>query len=363
MKILRKLRVLANPLFWLYAVRRLASSFRWLLADYGEYRKAPPGLGPPPWRMDLACPEPGRITIHPAANIGRGAMLSAEPLSPADTARMLIDEGAYIGPGVELGLTPGCLLHIGAHTSMHRGTVILGNVRIGRHCILSYNIYIASGSHVVDAEPSWLIKDQDDAFGTDRSAGECVVIEDDVWLGWSVFVKTGVTIGRGCVVGSNAVVTSDLEPYGIYGGVPARKIRTRLAFEPPSAVSSMENNDLPYFYRGFLVDQTSLRASRVSGLVMLHGEAALILQRASTESALTLEGAWLGGTACRLAISVDGVRVFESDIAPGDFALQVPNLQAGTAPCKAAPGRGMEIGIALLDGDPRSLGLRRARVN
>jgi acetyltransferase-like isoleucine patch superfamily enzyme len=54
-----------------------------------------------------------------------------------------------------------------------------------------------------------------------------IVIEDDVWIGFGAVILPGVTIGRGSIVGSNSVVTRDVEPYTIVGGVPARLIRRR----------------------------------------------------------------------------------------------------------------------------------------
>lgn len=54
-----------------------------------------------------------------------------------------------------------------------------------------------------------------------------VKIGHDVWIGSDVRVMSGATIGNGCVIGARAVVTKQLEPYGIYGGVPARLIRFR----------------------------------------------------------------------------------------------------------------------------------------
>ena len=53
------------------------------------------------------------------------------------------------------------------------------------------------------------------------------MIEDDVWLGMGVKVMDGVRIGRGAVVGANAVVTKDIPPYSVAVGVPARVIRKR----------------------------------------------------------------------------------------------------------------------------------------
>ena len=55
------------------------------------------------------------------------------------------------------------------------------------------------------------------------------VVERDVWIGFGAVVMAGVTIGRGSVVAANAVVTRDVEPYTIVGGVPAKPIGKRFA--------------------------------------------------------------------------------------------------------------------------------------
>lgn len=53
------------------------------------------------------------------------------------------------------------------------------------------------------------------------------IIGNDVWIGHNVTVKQGVTIGHGAVIGSNALVTKDVPPYAIAGGVPAKIIKYR----------------------------------------------------------------------------------------------------------------------------------------
>ena len=54
---------------------------------------------------------------------------------------------------------------------------------------------------------------------------EDVVIEKDVWIGCNVTILSGVNIGRGSVIAAGAVVTKDVPPYSICGGVPARFIK------------------------------------------------------------------------------------------------------------------------------------------
>lgn len=56
-----------------------------------------------------------------------------------------------------------------------------------------------------------------------------IVIGNDVWIGYDAVIMAGVTIGDGAIVGARAVVTRDVEPYSIVGGVPAREIRKRFA--------------------------------------------------------------------------------------------------------------------------------------
>ena len=54
-----------------------------------------------------------------------------------------------------------------------------------------------------------------------------IVVGNDVWIGYEVVVLAGVTIGDGAIVGSRAVVTKDVPPYTIVGGIPAKPIRKR----------------------------------------------------------------------------------------------------------------------------------------
>lgn len=56
-----------------------------------------------------------------------------------------------------------------------------------------------------------------------------IVIGNDVWIGYDAIIMAGVAIGDGAIIGTRAVVTKDVEPYSIVGGVPAKEIRKRFS--------------------------------------------------------------------------------------------------------------------------------------
>lgn len=56
-----------------------------------------------------------------------------------------------------------------------------------------------------------------------------IVIGNDVWIGYDAVIMAGVTVGDGAIIGTRAVVTKDVEPYSIVGGIPAKEIRKRFS--------------------------------------------------------------------------------------------------------------------------------------
>lgn len=67
-----------------------------------------------------------------------------------------------------------------------------------------------------------------------------IVIGNDVWIGYEAVILAGVTIGDGAIIGTRAVVTKDVEPYTIVGGVPARPIRKRFSDENINTLLSLK---------------------------------------------------------------------------------------------------------------------------
>ena len=58
-----------------------------------------------------------------------------------------------------------------------------------------------------------------------------IVVGDDVWVGQRAIIMSGVNIGQGAVIGAGAIVTKNVPPYAIVGGIPAKVIRYRFSEE------------------------------------------------------------------------------------------------------------------------------------
>lgn len=67
-----------------------------------------------------------------------------------------------------------------------------------------------------------------------------IVIGNDVWICYDAVIMAGVKIGDGAIIGTRAVVTKDIEPYSIVGGVPAKEIRKRFAPEVIEKLKSVQ---------------------------------------------------------------------------------------------------------------------------
>ena len=72
-----------------------------------------------------------------------------------------------------------------------------------------------------------------------------IVIGNDVWIGYEAVILAGVTIGGGAIIGTRAVVTKDVPPYTIVGGVPAKPIRKRFPDDTIAALLALRWWDWP----------------------------------------------------------------------------------------------------------------------
>lgn len=107
---------------------------------------------------------------------------------------------------------------------------------IGRFCSIACGarFLFTSGNHALKSLSTYTFPIFFDEWGLDakniRDAWDNkgdTVIGNDVWIGYEAIIMSGVKIGDGAIVGTRAVVTGDVPPYTIVGGVPARPIRKR----------------------------------------------------------------------------------------------------------------------------------------
>lgn len=155
--------------------------------------------------------------------------------------RCSIAGATTLGTAVALG-SEVCLrdAQIGDYSYLGRNCNIT-RATIGKFCSIASEVYIGLGIHplapFVSTHPifylrrprvSWNFTDHDY-----RSEYIDTVIGNDVWIGLRAAIRDGVTVGDGAVVATGAIVTSDVPPYAIVAGVPAKIIRYRF---PPDTV-------------------------------------------------------------------------------------------------------------------------------
>lgn len=135
--------------------------------------------------------------------------------------RVTIGKYAIIRPTNIYGSAIGEGLKIGNNSSIGPYSYIgcSGYIEIGENVMMSPRVSIYAENHLFD-HPELTIKEQ----GVRR---EFVKIEDDCWIAANTVILAGVTIGRGSVIAAGSVVTKDVLPYSIVGGVPAKLIKHR----------------------------------------------------------------------------------------------------------------------------------------
>jgi acetyltransferase-like isoleucine patch superfamily enzyme len=143
--------------------------------------------------------------VHRDSTIGRNASIA---------------EGVVVNAGVSLG----------DWSYANRGAILFSG-RIGKFCSIAHYAQIGPEQHPVDHLSSSPVTYKPGTdVGADAHWNEWPappIIGNDVWIGSHAVVLQGVTVGDGAIVAAGAVVTTDVEPYAIVGGVPAKLIRKR----------------------------------------------------------------------------------------------------------------------------------------
>lgn len=106
------------------------------------------------------------------------------------------------------------------------------HLMIKNYVSIAQNVtFILNAEHYVDRISTYPFKVKILQITSLESFGKGdIIVDDDVWIGYGAIIMSGVHIGQGAVVAAGAVVTKDVPPYAIVGGVPAKVIKYR--FEP-----------------------------------------------------------------------------------------------------------------------------------
>lgn len=142
--------------------------------------------------------------------------------------KVKIGKNLHAGRGVffwaKHSIVIGTNFYIGKYSFIECDAIIGNNViianyvsLIGRydHHFQQVGTPIRLASQIRDKDYNW------------KGLNQKIIVEDDVWIGVGSILLSGVTIGLGSIIAAGSVVTKDVEPYSIYAGNPARKIRNR----------------------------------------------------------------------------------------------------------------------------------------
>lgn len=122
-------------------------------------------------------------------------------------------------------------------------------LQIGKFCSIACGVKFLfnSANHVLSSLSTypfplffeeWGLEKKDVTKAWDNKGD--IVIGNDVWIGYEAVILAGVTIGDGAIIGTRAVVTKDVPPYTIVGGIPAKPIKKRYPEETISALLEIQ---------------------------------------------------------------------------------------------------------------------------
>lgn len=172
------------------------------------------------------------VTIHrgteiigapKVARIGSNVTLHPRCYFNGSPGRLIIGDHVefYTGVYAGLGNWETSFIEIGHHSHFAPYGILYGwgGLKIGPYCNIAAHVVLATVGHhdEITEKPMSL---------TGEKAGP-ITLEEDIWIAANATICANTVIAKGCVIAANAVVTRDTEPMGVYGGIPARRLRDR----------------------------------------------------------------------------------------------------------------------------------------
>ena len=243
------------------------------------------------------------------------------PISTKPT-KVHLGKNVWTGTGVELNVLTGSQIIIKAYSSIQDRCKLIGDVVIERYCIFAPNIFVSSGNHYALQNEPTLIRNQDSKHLNNelllQKHSKKVHIEEDCWIGIGTFIRQGIYIGRGAVIGANACITKDVLPYSIVVG-NNKTINSRISFKPLMEIDASKKEHLPYFYRGFM--QRDDERIDYNSFALYEDEAILVLQKADCKR-WSIEGKIEGNlNNVLVVVTINKTLEFEHIISESNFKM------------------------------------------
>lgn len=160
-----------------------------------------------------------KVKYYPGLYIGLGAKLSGGGRIKLSNNVKIMPQAMLVS--IEKGVIE---IGENTEISMYSRIASMGLVKIGNNVLMGPHIFIADYNHEYH-NPMKPVMYQGNRFLHRNDGEPNLLIDDDTWLGTNVVIVGNVRIGKHCVIGANSVVTKDIPDYSVAAGIPAKVIK------------------------------------------------------------------------------------------------------------------------------------------
>lgn len=176
---------------------------------------------------------PNNVLLHEGAHLQ--TTFSFHLYRSSQNQGLVIDHGASVYNGTMFDVGPEGRVTIGAYAMVNEARIVCdAEVEIGAYTLIAWNVVIMD-TYRVHTDRSerrselWRLSQQKRRLLENPTSARPIRIGPNVWIGFDCCILPGVTIGEGSVIGARSVVASDIPPFTVAAGNPARVVR---AFTP-----------------------------------------------------------------------------------------------------------------------------------